>query len=69
MAARPRTQIEVHPERLAVSVNQAAEAAGISRSSLYEEMAAGRLKFAKVGARRVILVDDLREWLASLRVA
>jgi hypothetical protein len=26
-----------------------------------------RLKFVKIGARRVILVDDLREWLVTLR--
>jgi hypothetical protein len=32
-------------------------------------MRTGGLKYIKIGARRVILVDDLRDWLLSLRVA
>jgi excisionase family DNA binding protein len=57
------------PRLLALSVDQAAEFTGISRSTLYEQMRAGRLKYCKIGARRVILADDLREWLVSLRVS
>jgi excisionase family DNA binding protein len=67
MAGRPTTQIDFKAERLAVSVGEAAEAAGVSRSSLYEEMRAGRLRYVKVRTRRVILVADLRDWLFSLR--
>ena len=55
------------PDPLAVSVNQAARSTGISRSRLYEEMRAGRLIYAKLGARRLILMDDLRDWLRVLR--
>lgn len=61
--------ITSEPDLLAVSVTQAAHATGISRSLLYEEMRAGRLKYAKLGARRVILVHDLRDWLLTLRVS
>jgi len=67
--AHPTWDIYHNPRPLALSVEQAAEAAGVSRSLLYQEMRAGRLKYVKIGARRVILVDDLRDWLLSLRVA
>jgi excisionase family DNA binding protein len=63
------THTHYKPDLLAVSVTQAADATGVSRSRLYEEMRAGRLKYAKLGARRLILVDDLREWLRWLRDA
>jgi len=59
-----------NPRPLALSVAQAAEAAGVSRSILYEEMRrTGGLKYVKIGARRLILVDDLRAWLVANRVA
>jgi excisionase family DNA binding protein len=55
------------PEVFAVSVRKAAESAGVSRSTIYEAMRTGGLKFVKIGARRLILLDDLREWLIALR--
>jgi hypothetical protein len=69
MALRPTTQTNPTLEPLAVSVAQGAEAAGVSRSVLYQEMATGRLRFAKIGARRIIILEDLRVWLISHRVA
>jgi excisionase family DNA binding protein len=54
---------------IALSVKQAAKAAGLSRSCLYAQMRVGALRYAKVGARRVVLVTDLQEWLVSLRVS
>jgi excisionase family DNA binding protein len=56
-------------DALAVGVPDAARRAGVSRSFLYEEMTAGRLRFLKAGKRRLILADDLRAWLSSLRDA
>jgi excisionase family DNA binding protein len=44
----------------------AAEVAGVSRTVLYQEIAAGRLRARKVGTATVILADDLRAWLESL---
>lgn len=41
------------PDRL-LSVDEAAEALGIGRSSVYAEMAAGRLRSLTVGRRRLI---------------
>lgn len=44
----------------------AAAEAGVSRSFLYAEMAAGRLHSRKAGRRRLILGADLGAWLESL---
>jgi excisionase family DNA binding protein len=53
--------IKQHP--LAVSVTVAARLTGLSRSTLYAEMAAGRLAYAKVGKRRLIPTEALLDWL------
>ncbi len=50
-------------ERLAYSVGDAAAAISISRRMLYREMAAGRLKFSKIGKRTIISADAIREFL------
>lgn len=47
------------------SVVEAAEAAGISRSMLYQEIMAGRLRAVKVGRRTLVLAADLQGWLAT----
>ena len=40
--------------------------AGIGRTLVYSEIAAGRLKARKVGRRTVILDADLQAWLKAL---
>lgn len=59
-----------HPDgrTLAYSMAEAAEMAGVSRSQLYEEAAAGRLATRKVGRRRIILAVDFAAWLDALPV-
>lgn len=52
--------------RLALSPEEAAAASGLSRTLIYSEMKAGRLKSATVGGRRVILVADLTALLRGL---
>ena len=52
-------------EPLAISVDEAAALAGVSRSTLYTEMVAGRLAFAKVGKRRLIPTEALLDWLRA----
>ena len=51
---------------LLVSVETAATVLGVRRSKLYELIAMGSLKSVKVGARRLISSDALREFVASL---
>ena len=53
-------------EKLAYTVKEALEAIGIGHSKLYEEIAAGRLKARKLGARTLILKTDLQAWLDAL---
>ena len=56
-------------ESLAYPVDRAAKAAGLGRTKLYEAIARGELPSVKIGKRRLILVEDLRRWLASQRAA
>ena len=48
---------------LAVSPNEAARLCGIGRTSLYAAIAKGELKSLKIGTRRLITIDALRDWL------
>jgi len=50
---------------LALSIGEAAKLSGVSRSTLYAEMMAGRLAWAKVGKRRLIPTEALLAWLRS----
>ena len=54
------------PAPISVSVEQAAAMTGLSRSTLYEHIATGRLKSRVAGRRRIILVDELRRFLTEL---
>jgi excisionase family DNA binding protein len=53
------------PSRL-LSVVEAARELGIGRSLLYELLAAGALRSAKIGRRRLIPRDAIDEFIASL---
>lgn len=53
-------------DRLAFSIAESAQIAGLSRSSLYIAIADGRLKTRKNGRRTIILREDLQSFLASL---
>ena len=46
---------------------RACELLSISRSKLYEEMAASRLAFVHNGRRRFIRADELERYVASLK--
>jgi excisionase family DNA binding protein len=51
--------------KLALRVNEASVAAGISRSTIYKLMSAGTLRTTKVGGRRLILREDLQALLQA----
>jgi excisionase family DNA binding protein len=52
-------------DRLAYSVEEAAQVTGLSRDLLYDEMRAGRLAYLKVGRRRIITRQHLEAFLAQ----
>lgn len=51
---------------LAVDFPGASEISGLSRSALYQAAGRGHLPVRKWGARAIIMVDDLEEYLKSL---
>lgn len=53
-------------EKLVLSIPEAVAASGFSRTSLYQEIGAGRLRAVKRGRRVAILSDDFKAWLNSL---
>lgn len=56
-------------ERLLLTPLEAARALGISRSKLYELLAAGVIPSVLIGSCRRIPLDDLRDAVARLRSA
>jgi excisionase family DNA binding protein len=53
--------------KLAYSITEASKATDVGRTKLYQEIKEARLRTVKVGRRTLILVEDLRLWLDSLR--
>jgi len=53
-------------EPLAVDIAEACRLTGLGRSKLYQLMSAGEIPSVKIGKRRVVPVDSLRQWLARL---
>lgn len=49
---------------IAVSPDEAARLAGVGRTTLYASLAKGDLPSIKIGTRRLIRVDAIRDWLA-----
>jgi excisionase family DNA binding protein len=56
----------MRPSKLLLDVAEVAELTALSRSHLYVEMGAGRLKYVKAGRRRLIRVADLEAYVAAL---
>jgi excisionase family DNA binding protein len=54
------------PIKRAMSVEEAAKAAGVGRTILFENIRAGHITARKVGRRTIITMDDLDAWLKSL---
>ena len=57
---------EQRSDQLGYSIHESAKLAGVGRSTIYEELASGRLRGRKLGRRTIITGADLREWLAAL---
>ena len=54
-------------EKLLLRVDEAAERLGLSRSFLYELLAAGRLRGVKIGAARRIPASELERFVETLK--
>jgi len=52
-------------ERLAYSVDEAAQITGLSRDLLYDQMRTGQLAYLKVGRRRIITRQHLEAFLTK----
>lgn len=52
--------------KLAYSMAETVAASGRSRSDIYRALRSGELKAKKRGTRTLILVDELKRWLAGL---
>lgn len=52
--------------RLTVPPAEAARIAGVSRATIYAELAARRLVARKLGKRTLVEMASLRSWLANL---
>ena len=48
---------------IAVSPNEAARLCSIGRTTLYAALSSGDLKSVKIGTRRLITLEALRNWL------
>jgi hypothetical protein len=57
---------ESQAERLAYSINGFAKAADFSRTSVYAEIRAGKLKAKRRGSRTIITAEAARAYLDSL---
>jgi excisionase family DNA binding protein len=55
-------------DRLAVSPAEAGRLVGIGRTKIYEAIGTGELKSLKIGARRLVAIDALRDWLRTHEV-
>lgn len=51
------------PQIIAVSPNEAARLCSIGRTTLYAALSSGDLKSVKIGTRRLITLESLRDWL------
>jgi excisionase family DNA binding protein len=63
---RHRSATPARPdERLAYSVDEAAQITGLSRDLLYDQMRTGRLAYLKIGRRRIITRQHLEAFLTE----
>ena len=63
--ADPKTDTPAEA-KLAFQILEAAAIAGVGKTTIYEELADGRLVARKARGRTIILREDLIAWLAGL---
>ena len=65
MIDTPKSNSDLDRLRLAVSPGEAARISGLGRTTLYEAIGSGALRSLKIGKRRLITIEALREWLMA----
>lgn len=53
------------PPKISYSINEAAHASSLGRSSIYNAINSGRLQARRVGGRTVILADSLHAFITG----
>lgn len=56
-------------EKLLATVTEGYQAIGTGRSHFYKLIQTGRIETVKVGKRRLVVVESLKAYVASLRAA
>lgn len=56
-------------EKLLVSIPEAVEISGLSRSGLYERLSEGSIRAVKAGRKTLVCTDSIKTWAASLPTA
>jgi excisionase family DNA binding protein len=51
-----------------VSPAEAGHVAGVGRTAIYSAISSGELRSLKIGARRLVMIEALREWLLKHEV-
>ena len=59
----------LQPTKLSYNIPESASALGVSKSTIYNKIASGELRAAKVYGRTVIPAEDLRAALAAALAA
>jgi len=65
-ASTPTSSAALDSSRLALSITEAAQAVGLSKSSVYELIADRKIVARKAGRRSLVDAASLRAWLSSL---
>jgi excisionase family DNA binding protein len=55
----------LNPPKIAYSIREAVQASSLSRSTIYNHIAAGRLAARKIGGRTIIPADALHALIAG----
>jgi excisionase family DNA binding protein len=61
-----QSETTLDSSRLAYRIDDLAEALGVSRTKLYSEIAAGKLRAVKLGSRTLITTRDANDYLSRL---
>lgn len=59
----------IEPRRLSYTIEQAQEATGLGRTSIYKEISNGKLDARKAGRRTLITAASVQAYVASLPTA